>query len=120
MESLHQLFYPSYLIYQFIGHGRALCFILFEELVTEGRPFFIEGDGIVGRFQFAEHFKQHQGKAIDGADDLARFGDSERCCLSGTRRPEGMESPVDDSVAVKEHEKRFFHNPIITEEKEKE
>lgn len=89
--------------------------ILVEKLVPEGGAFLIESNRIVGRLKLAEDFEEHQGESVNGADDLAGFGYGQRRGLPVPGGPEGMEGAVHDGIAVKQHQKRLFHNPIITE-----
>jgi len=68
----------------------------------------------VGGLELVEDLEDHQGKAVDGGDDLACFGDGERGGLPGLRGAEGVKGPVHDSVAVKEDQKGAAHGVIIT------
>ncbi len=114
MEGVDQLLYPSDLPEQLVRRRRAVRLVVVEKLVAEGRPLFIEGDGVVRRLELVEHLEEHLGEAVDGADDLPRFRDGQRPGLPVVRRPEGVIGPVDDGVAVEQHEQRFFHILIIT------
>jgi hypothetical protein len=93
----------------------ALGFIAIEELMAESWAFLIEGDGEVGGLELIEDLEEHEGKAVDGGDDLAGPGDSERGGLPVTGSAEGMEGAMHDGIAVKEDQKRLFHSLIITE-----
>lgn len=83
--------------------------------MAEGGAFLIEGDGAVGGLEVVEDLEEHGGEAEDGADDLAGFGDGEGPFLAVAGGAEGVKGAVDDGIAVKEHEERFFHGLIITE-----
>ena len=100
---------------EFVRGGGALRLVLIEKLVAEGWAFLIEGDGVMGGLKLGEDFKEHEGEAVNGADDLAGFGDGERRGLAVLGGAEGVISPVDDGIAVKEDQERFFHALIITE-----
>ena len=83
--------------------------------MAEGAALLIEGDGKVGGFELVEDLEEHQGKAVDGGDDLARFRDGERGGLPGLRGAEGMKGAVHDGVAVEEDQEGAAHRMIITE-----
>ena len=82
--------------------------------MAEGASLLIEGDGEVGGLELVEDLEEHQGKAVDGGDDLAGFRDGERGGLPCPGGAEGMKGPVHDSIAVKENQKRGAHRMIIT------
>jgi len=114
-EGFYQVFDAAELVDKFNGSGGALGFIVVEELVAEGGAFLVEGDGVVGGLEVVEDLEEHGGEAVDGADDLAGFGDGEGFFLAVAGGAEGVKGAVDDGVTVKEDQERFFHGLIITE-----
>jgi len=116
VEGFDQLAHAVDLPYQVVGHGGTLGFVVVEHLVAEGGTFLIEGDGVMGGLELGEDLEEHQGEAVDGADDLAGPGDGKGRCLAVPRGAEGMIGAVDDGVAVEEDETGLIsHALIITE-----
>ena len=94
---------PAELAGQLIRHGRAVGFILIEELMPEGGRFPIESDRIMGGFQLVDGFDQHHGKAVNCPHGLTGLGD-------GQGR-QGMKGAVHQGVAIHQQQKGFFTYP---------
>ncbi len=107
VEGFHQLPDPTQLIDQLLRGLGALRLVLVEHLVAEGGRRFVKGDGVVGGFELIDGLEQHQGKAVNSADDFAG--------LTGQRLGvlKGMEGPVHDSIAIKKHQPGLVHRVII-------
>jgi hypothetical protein len=60
----------------------------------------------MGRSQLIDYLQQHKSNAIDGSYHLPR--------LAYGQRRQSVESTVDQGIAIKKHQQRFFHSFIIT------
>ncbi len=82
---------------QIIGHRRAMCLVLAEELITEGLARSIEHHGDARRMLLVHELEQH----VEHAQYRAR-----RLAARVAERRQGVESPIQIRRAVDEDEER--------------
>jgi len=88
------------------GAGEGIVFPHRKLNVTEGGRRQIEGNGVVGGPQLAQHLQEHLGQAVDRVDLLPGARDS--------HRRQGVISAVQQGMAVNEDKERLtFHLKLL-------